>query len=100
MAILGCLISGVIIGRCRKISKKVFYISVALGAWFSVVGAAIFCALELSLSGTSPLKVVLPAMVAIHAVIGAFEGFITIIALRFVAAVNHGFIQIYNGGKL
>ena len=99
MCILGCLISGVIISRGRKINRKVFYLSVALAAWLSVVGAAIFCALELSLSGTSPLKVVLPAMAVIHAVIGVFEGFITIIALRFIAAVNHGFIRIYNGGK-
>jgi len=99
MCILGCLISGVIIGRCRKISRKVFYLSVALASWLSVVGAAVFCALELSLSGTSPLKVVLPAMAAIHAVIGAFEGFITIIALRFIMAVNHGLLRIYNGGK-
>ncbi len=99
MCILGCLISGVIISRGRKINRKVFYLSAALAAWLSVVGAAIFCALELSLSGTSPMKVVLPAMGVIHAVIGVFEGFITIIALRFIGAVNHSFLHIYNGGK-
>ena len=99
MCILGCFISGIIIGKGRKTGHKTFYSLVALAAWLSVVGAAVSCALQLSLSGTSPLKVVLPAMTAIHALIGAFEGFITVIALRFVEAVNPGFIRIQTGNN-
>lgn len=99
MSILGCFISGMIIGTGRKFGQRAFYSSVALAAWFSVVCTAISCAIQLSLSGISPLKVALPAMTAIHAVIGAFEGFITIVALRFIISINPGFIQIHAGDE-
>jgi len=88
MAILGCLISGMVIGPTRSLRRSAAYIFVALAAWLSVVTAAVSCAIELSLSGTSPLRVVLPAMTLIHAVIGVFEGFVTIIALRFIESVK------------
>jgi len=102
MSIISCLISGLIIDNCRKYNEKIFYFSVAFAAWLSVVVASILCALELSLSGTSPLKIVLPAMIVIHTVIGAFEGFITISALRFIAVAavdKRYFFQMYNGGR-
>ena len=64
------------------------YPSVALASWLSVVGAAMLCAVQLGLSGTSPMGVVIPAMAVIHAVIGVGEAAVTVIALRFVYAVN------------
>ncbi len=97
MAIIGCLISGIIIGAGRKLGQRAFYLSVAFAGWLSVVCAAISCAIQLSLSGVSPIQVVLPAMAAIHAVIGAFEGFVTIVALRFIISINAGFIKIKTG---
>ena len=99
MSILGCLISGMIIGTGRKFGQKAFYSSVALAGWLSVVCAAISCAIQLGLSSTSPIKIVLPAMAAVHAVIGAFEGFITVVALRFIISINHGFIKIQTGDE-
>ncbi len=99
MSILGCLISGLIIGTGRKFGQRAFHSRVALAAWLSVVCAAISCAIQLSLSGISPLKIVLPAMAVIHAVIGAFEGFITLVALRFIVSINPGIIQIQAGDE-
>jgi cobalt/nickel transport system permease protein len=50
----------------------------AVAAWFSVVTASILCALELAISGTAPLGIVLPAMAGIHALIGIGEAIITV----------------------
>jgi cobalt/nickel transport system permease protein len=46
-------------------------------AWLSVEIGAIATAIELSLSGTSPLTIALPAMAGVHALIGIGEGLIT-----------------------
>ena len=56
----------------------------AVGAWLGVVVAAVACALELSVSGTSPLNVALPAMVGVHMLIGIGEALITVTALAFI----------------
>jgi len=88
LGIVGCLLSGIILGFGRRFGRTVFYISVGAAGWLSVVAASAFCAVELALSGTVPLAVVLPAMVAVHAVIGVFEGIITVFALRFITAVK------------
>ena len=56
------------------------------GAWFAMFLAAIACALELAFSGTSPLRVVLPAMAGVHALIGIVEGLITTAVLSVVMA--------------
>ena len=97
MAILGCLLSGPVIGFGRKYGPRAFYLSAAIAGWLSVTGAAVFCALQLALSGTSPLVVVLPAMAMIHAVIGIFEGVITIIALRFITSAAPSLTRLYSG---
>ncbi|MFC1551050.1 energy-coupling factor ABC transporter permease [Candidatus Latescibacterota bacterium] len=96
MCILGCVLSGMIIGIGTKFGKRAFYPSVALASWLSVVGASAVCAVQLWLSGTSPIQVVLPAMVAVHAVIGAFEAFITIVSIKFIVSVNPKIIQIFS----
>jgi cobalt/nickel transport system permease protein len=55
------------------------------GGWLSVVLGAIATAVELAVSGTSPLAVGLPAMAGIHALIGIGEGLITVAALAFIS---------------
>jgi len=57
-------------------------------AWFAVLVASIACALELAISGTSPLGVVLPAMAGVHALIGIIEGLITMAVLSVVMATR------------
>lgn len=55
-----------------------------LAAWLSVMAGALFTSLQLWLSGTSPLEVVIPAMLTVHALIGLGEAFITVAALTFI----------------
>lgn len=59
-----------------------------LAGWTSIVVAAVFCALELGISGTVPLRVVLPAMGGVHALIGIGEGLITAAVLALVVATR------------
>ncbi|MDP3047215.1 MAG: energy-coupling factor ABC transporter permease [Chloroflexota bacterium] len=60
----------------------------AVAAWLSIVMAALACALELALSGTSPAPLVIPAMGGIHMLIGVGEAIITVGALVFLHAVR------------
>jgi cobalt/nickel transport system permease protein len=59
-----------------------------VAAWTTVEASAIATALQLAASGTSPLEVVFPAMVSVHALIGIGEGLITAAALGFVLATR------------
>jgi cobalt/nickel transport system permease protein len=60
----------------------------AVASWCSVVAAAVLCALEIALSGTAPLPVILPAMAGIHALIGIGEAVITVSVLGFILKVR------------
>lgn len=53
-------------------------------AWFAVVFASTACSLELALSGTIPFKVVFPAMVTVHSIIGLGEAIITTAVLSYM----------------
>ena len=74
-----------------------FMTAVAFSAWLSVVLAAGFCALELGLSGTLALPVVLPAMVSVHAVIGVGEALITTAVISVVLASRRDLVSAYQG---
>ena len=63
-------------------------------AWGSVLLASVACAIELAISGTSPLAVVLPAMAGIHALIGIGEGFITIAVLSLVMSTRADLLRL------
>lgn len=52
--------------------------------WLSIFIASLGVALQLALSGTSPANLAVPAMGAIHALIGVGEGLITVGALAFL----------------
>lgn len=66
----------------------------AMGAWLSVMVGALATAVELALSGTSPLAVALPAMAGVHALIGVGEALITVGALSFIAATRRDLLAI------
>src|SRR5258706_15238189 len=55
-----------------------------IAAWISVRAGALFTALQLWLSGTAQLQVVIPAMLFVHSLIGLGEAVITVAALSFV----------------
>lgn len=55
-----------------------------IAAWLSVMAGALFTSLQLWLSGTSQLQIVIPAMLTVHALIGVGEALITVAALSFI----------------
>lgn len=65
-------------------SKTVKLGVVAFAAWLSVMAGALLTALQLWLSGTSQLQIVIPAMMGVHALIGVGEALITVFALAFI----------------
>lgn len=54
-------------------------------AWLSVMAAALLTSLQLWLSGTSTLQIVMPAMLGVHALVGLGEALITVAALGFIS---------------
>jgi cobalt/nickel transport system permease protein len=55
--------------------------------------AALVTSLQLWLSGTSPLGVVLPAMLGVHALIGIGEALITVAALAFIMQTQPALLE-------
>jgi len=91
MAIVGVLLGwAVYVGLRRLLGKKAWGMAISgfVAAWVSVVVASLVASVELAVSGTSPLGVVLPAMGAVHALIGIGEGLITVAVLAFLRAVR------------
>jgi cobalt/nickel transport system permease protein len=87
MAVVGSFGSYVAMRMLRVVfppGRPGYLAAAALAGCASVVVASAACALELALSGTSPLLLVLPAMVGTHAVIGVGEALITIALLSAV----------------
>lgn len=71
----------------------------AVAAWSSVVIAASACAVELAISGTTPLSVALPAMAVVHMFIGIGEAIITCLVVAFVFKVRPDLIYKIEGGE-
>jgi cobalt/nickel transport system permease protein len=65
-------------------SRSVKLTVAGIAAWLSVMAGALFTSLQLWLSGTSQLQVVIPAMLGVHALIGVGEALITVAALTFI----------------
>ncbi len=75
--------------RSSARSGKLIRLSVAgAAAWLSVMAGALATALQLWLSGTSPLRLVVPAMLSVHALIGVGEALITGAALGFLNRIR------------
>ena len=65
-----------------------------IAAWSSVVAGSICMALELALSGTTPLSIALPAMVGVHVLIGIGEALVTMAALGFIAVTRADLLRL------
>jgi cobalt/nickel transport system permease protein len=83
-------LTGSLLGDNRRAKLVAGFVA----AWGSVFLASIACALELAISGTSPLSVVLPAMAGVHALIGIGEGLITIAVLSLVMATRADLLKL------
>ena len=87
MAVIGVAVAYAAYSVMRKLvgdRSPGLFVSGFVAGWFSIFFAALACALELALSGTSPANVSVPAMGSIHALIGVGEGLITAAALGLV----------------
>ncbi len=60
--------------------------------WLSIFISALGVALQLALSGTSPANLAVPAMGAIHALIGIGEGLITVGSLAFLYSARRDLV--------
>jgi cobalt/nickel transport system permease protein len=69
-----------VMGRSRNTKLVV----AGVAAWLSVMTGALATSLELWLSGTAKLDIVVPAMLSVHALIGLGEALITVAALAFI----------------
>jgi len=84
---MGLITAAIGYGLYRGISggSRIMKLIVAgVAAWLSVMAGALFTSLQLWLSGTSQLQVVIPAMLFVHALIGLGEAVVTVAALSFV----------------
>jgi cobalt/nickel transport system permease protein len=79
-AVIGFGLYRSVIGR----GKGVRLATAGVGAWLAVIASALVASLQLWLSGTSRLEIVLPAMLGVHVFIGIGEAVITVAALSFI----------------
>jgi len=96
MGIVGVAVSYMAYHTIQRIGrgqKWGIYAGGFVAAWLSIEIAALAVALELSISGTAPANLAIPAMAGIHALIGIGEGLITVGALAFVYAVRPDFLD-------
>jgi cobalt/nickel transport system permease protein len=96
MAVVGVFVSYAVYNLLRSIFRNVrtgLLLSGFLAAWSSIFVAALACALQLALSGTSPANIAVPAMGSIHALIGLGEGLITAGALALISAARPDLLQ-------
>ncbi len=107
MGVIGVFVSYFVYRTVQRIArgqKWGVFVGGALAAWSSIFIAALAAALQLSLSGTSPANISLPAMGGIHALIGLGEALITVGALAFVYATRRDLLGIerdaVKGGRL
>jgi len=86
MGIIGSGLGYVIYDRIRKLipDNKGVLTGAAIASWLAVVIASFACALELGFSGLVKFKVVIPAMVGVHTLIGIGEAIITVLVIGII----------------
>ena len=97
MGILTAFTGHLIYQVVRKIlgeGRNGLLVAGAVGAWISVMVGAAATAIELALSGASPLGIALPAMAGVHTLIGIGEALITVGALAFLYAARRDLLNI------
>ena len=59
-----------------------------IGSWIATMAAALITGLQLWLSGTTRLEIVIPALMGVHALIGIGEALITMAALSYIEQIR------------
>ena len=87
MGLIGTILGYFIYLGIRKALKgeRGMIIGAGVAAWIAVMLASTATSLELVASGTSPIAIVLPAMTAIHVIVGVIEAAITVAIIGFVS---------------
>jgi cobalt/nickel transport system permease protein len=95
MGVLPCLLGFVVYRLLRRLlaGTRGALASAFLTAWLLVVLSASLASAQIALSGTIPLRLVLPAMTGVHALIGIGEGLITAAALAFLLRVRKDLVH-------
>jgi cobalt/nickel transport system permease protein len=91
MGVIGGLAVGGLMVAARRVlpqSRAALLAVSGIGAWLAVVAGAAAGSVELAISGTVPLGTVLPAMLGVHALIGAGEAVITVAAVSAVLSTR------------
>lgn len=79
--------------------KAVRLVIAGAGAWIATMAAALVTSLQLWLSGTTRLEIVLPAMLGVHALIGLGEALITVAALAYIEQTRPDILDINDPAK-
>ena len=93
MGILTALIGYGLFRSVENQKRSLKLLTAGAAAWLSVMGGALFTSLQLWLSGTSSLQIVLPTMLGVHALIGIGEALITTAALAFILQTRPDLMQ-------
>jgi cobalt/nickel transport system permease protein len=97
MGLLTALIGYGIYRSVHGRSRGVRLALAGVAAWLSVMGGALATSLQLWLSGTSSLGIVVPAMLGVHALIGIGEALITVAALAFILQTRPDLLEAEGG---
>ncbi len=102
MGIIGGFLSYYLLILAKKAlsrfgERRSLLFSSAFFAWFSVVVASAACSIELAFSGTVPFKVVFPAMVGVHSIIGIGEALITTVVVAIVLQLRPDLVASFTG---
>ena len=89
-AMIGFGLYRIVSGSANKTLKLAF---AGAAAWLSTIAAALLTSLQLWISGTSSLQVVIPAMLGVHVLIGIGEAIITVAALAFIMQARPDLLQ-------
>ncbi len=92
-ALIGYGLYRSVLGRPRGVRLAV----AGVAAWLSVMAGALATSLQLWLSGTSSLGVVVPAMLGVHTLIGIGEALITVAALAFIMQTRPDLLEAQAG---
>ncbi len=96
MALVGVVVGYAVYLTVRRLAGERHWGVFAAGflsGWFSIVIAALFAALQLAISGTSPANIAVPAMGGIHMLIGIGEGLVTAGALALLYAARRDLLS-------
>jgi len=93
MGILTSLIGYELYAIVKDRNRKILVGGIAFAAWLSVLASALSTSFQIWLSGISPARVVFPAMISVHALIGFGEALITVAAFSFINQVRPDIIE-------